>query len=494
VWRTVRVPEPSAGARFAGRRVLVADDTAGVAPALATRLAELGADATVVTAEGAPTVDQAAQLAAADTLVWLRPLHPDAALAPDRFDAPAAFAWWQPGLLGSVTTVLTVSTGGGTFAGNLTGSSGTGTAAMAKTVARELPGVTARAVDLDPALDPDEIAALLLAELADADGPVEVGYDQGQRTTRVAVAHPVDPDLPGSPRVELGPDSVVLLTGGARGITALAAVEIARRHRCRIELVGRSPLPVGDEPPELAAAGDRAAVRQLLLAAGELTTPAAIEAECSRLLGAREIRTTLAALADAGSEAVYHAADVRDPDALAGIVRDVSDRHGRLDLVVHGAGVLDDRFLRDKGADGFDRVFRTKVGAARTLLDATGDGTAVVFFGSVSGAFGNRGQIDYAAANATLDELATAHGAATGRTLVVDWGPWAGTGMVSAELEREYERRGVGLIDPGDGVGALLDELAAPPSAPQVIVMRASAAALAPELARFAPVLEGADA
>jgi hypothetical protein len=42
----------------------------------------------------------------------------------------------------------------------------------------------------------------------------------------------------------------------------------------------------------------------------------------------------------------------------------------------------------------------------------------------------------------------------------VDWGPWAGSGMVSAELAQEYERRGVRLIDPEHGVACLLSELA----------------------------------
>jgi hypothetical protein len=154
--------------------------------------------------------------------------------------------------------------------------------------------------------------------------------------------------------------------------------------------------------------------------------------------------------------------------------------------------VLDDRLLPDKTAAGFERVFATKVDAARTILRHTGDGTAVVLFGSVSGAFGNRGQVDYAAANAALDELATgAHRARRGRAVAVDWGPWAGTGMVSAELEREYARRGIGLIDPDDGVAALLHELATAGPA-QVVVMRAETAAMAPDLAPDAVAPTGA--
>jgi hypothetical protein len=53
----------------------------------------------------------------------------------------------------------------------------------------------------------------------------------------------------------------------------------------------------------------------------------------------------------------------------------------------------------------------------------------------------------------------------------VDWGPWAGGGMVSPELEREYARRGVTLIDPAEGVACLLAELAAPAGPAQVIYM-----------------------
>ena len=120
--------------------------------------------------------------------------------------------------------------------------------------------------------------------------------------------------------------------------------------------------------------------------------------------------------------------------------------------------MLDDRFLRDKTAEGFDRVFGTKVDGARAILAAPRSGLRfVVLFGSVSGVFGNRGQCDYAAANDALDALARTprrpHGC---RVVSIDWGPWGGGGMVSPELEREYARRGIGLVDPDDGVLALL--------------------------------------
>jgi hypothetical protein len=46
--------------------------------------------------------------------------------------------------------------------------------------------------------------------------------------------------------------------------------------------------------------------------------------------------------------------------------------------------------------------------------------------------------------------------------VAVDWGPWATSagGMVTVELERRYAKRGIGLIEPDDGVSCLLRELA----------------------------------
>src|SRR2546430_2728784 len=60
--------------------------------------------------------------------------------------------------------------------------------------------------------------------------------------------------------LDLGPESVVLVTGGARGITAQVSIALAKKFHCRLELVGRSPLPIADEDPAFSGALDRAAL------------------------------------------------------------------------------------------------------------------------------------------------------------------------------------------------------------------------------------------
>ena len=162
----------------------------------------------------------------------------------------------------------------------------------------------------------------------------------------------------------------------------------------------------------------------------------------------------------------YHCVDVCDPEAVRRVIGQIDDRWERIDGVVHGAGVLEDKMLVDKTPESFARVFRTKVDGARALvaaLDGRPELRFLVLFGSVSGVFGNPGQADYSAANDALDTMARHwSGRLAGRVVSVDWGPWAsaGGGMVSPELEREYARRGISMIAPEDGVAALFGELA----------------------------------
>jgi NAD(P)-dependent dehydrogenase (short-subunit alcohol dehydrogenase family) len=332
------------------------------------------------------------------------------------------------------------------------------------------------ASDLRGDLEP--LAEALVDELLDLDAPAAVSWAGGERTTQV-VGQAADLSLHGP--FTLGPDAVVVITGGARGITARAAEGLARANPCRLVLVGRTPLPTEPEDPRTAGAADRAHLRRALLEIGELTTPHEIEVACNRIEAEREMRTTLEVLQSFGATVDYRAVDVRSPD-FGALLDDVIATHGRLDGVIHGAGVLDDHFIRDKTAEGFDRVFGTKVDGAHAILERQDRGLRfVVLFGSVSGVFGNRGQCDYAAANDVLDTLARTHdGRHDCRVVSIDWGPWGGGGMVSAELEREYARRGIGLVDPDDGVMALLHEVAAPTGPSQVVVMRGAPEAFAP--------------
>jgi NAD(P)-dependent dehydrogenase (short-subunit alcohol dehydrogenase family) len=273
-----------------------------------------------------------------------------------------------------------------------------------------------------------------------------------------------------------------LATGGGRGITAAVAIALATRYRCRLELLGRSPLTEPEEG-ELLACPDAVALRRVLAGRnGKTHNPAALEAHVRRILAARAARATLAAIERGGGHAAYHACDVRDAVAFGALIEQVYGEHGRIDVVIHGAGVIEDRLLSAKTPESFDRVFGTKVRSARTLVEKLRDDVQmVVFFSSIAGACGNRGQTDYAAANDALDDLAHhLWRRLPGRVVSIGWGPWAGAGMVTPDLEREYARRGIDLIPPEEGVQRFLEELTSPDAAHVVVVHRSAAKILSP--------------
>ncbi|MFF4584935.1 SDR family oxidoreductase [Streptomyces sp. NPDC001388] len=347
-----------------------------------------------------------------------------------------------------------------------------------RTVAREYPGTVARVVDL-AGVSASAVADAVVAEAVAADRtPVVVRSADGRHGFELAEeplgalagtgAGPAGDGVAEAAALGLERDSVVVLTGGARGITAQFAAALAGAARCRLELLGRTPAPDGPEAADTAAARTPAELRSVLAGRGGLK-PAEINRTAELLLAQREITATLAELTALGARVRYRSVDFREPEAVVQAVKEIHAEHGRLDGVVHAAGIIEDRLIAEKTAESFQRVYGTKATGADALLTALEElpsaPSFTVLFGSISAVLGNRGQVDYAAANDALETLGAAFAARTGRrALTVHWGPWAPApghaGMVGAELAREYARRGIRLIDPEEGTAALLRELA----------------------------------
>ncbi|MBV8931706.1 MAG: SDR family NAD(P)-dependent oxidoreductase, partial [Kutzneria sp.] len=278
-----------------------------------------------------------------------------------------------------------------------------------RTLSREYPDVRTRLVEIECGATTEVAATTLLRELlTDGARPV-VRYIDG-------VAHTVDmvaaelgslgttgagPAGDGTAEVRaigLDRESVVLLVGGARGITARLAATLALTSGCRIELVGRTRLPAEREDPATAGVADRAGLRAALAGLGH-RSPAEVDRLAGGILAAREVAATVAELRRLGSPVRYHSADVLDADGLHRVVKEIHADHGRLDGVVYAAGVIEDKLVADKDHESFRRVFNTKVDGVRALLEAV-DGLPsapgfTILFGSIAATLGNRGQIDY---------------------------------------------------------------------------------------------------
>ncbi|MGH2767789.1 MAG: SDR family NAD(P)-dependent oxidoreductase, partial [Actinomycetota bacterium] len=355
-----------------------------------------------------------------------------------------------------------------------------GVAGLVKTLALEWPGVRCKTVDIAGGLTVSETARTLLGEVRADDNLVDVAYRGRTRMVLRPRQAPLDGHACNREKqsaLDLSPGSVVLVTGGARGITAELALELARRWRPTLVLVGRTTLPVEGEAPSTIGLTDprdlKAALMEPIRTAGGRLSPSEVEAAYMRLVRSREIRANLAAIRDLGAIVEYRQLDVRDGEAFTSLIEELYRSYGRLDGVIHGAGIVEDRLVEDKTPDSFDRVLDTKAAGAFVLARALRPESLsfLVFCSSVAGCFGNRGQCDYAAANGVLNTLAGHLDRSwPGRVVSINWGPWE-MGMVSPELRRRFADRGVPAIAPEAGRLAFWQELARGTKGDAVVIL-----------------------
>jgi NAD(P)-dependent dehydrogenase (short-subunit alcohol dehydrogenase family) len=269
---------------------------------------------------------------------------------------------------------------------------------------------------------------------------------------------------------------VVVISGGARGVTAEAAVSLARSSRATLLILGRSTAPE-PEPAWLAGLKDEGKIKAALIAnAATPLKPREVEERYRLLLANREVSLNLQRIADAGGRPLYRSVDLRDAAAVAAVVAEART-HGPIRGLIHGAGVLADRLIADKTLEQFEQVYTTKVAGLENLLSATGgdDLAFLALFSSSTGRFGRTGQVDYAVANEVLNKLAQEQARLRPACRVVsfNWGPWDG-GMVTPALKKLFASEGIEVIDLQAGADYLVRELATPAEGPVELVILGS--------------------
>ena len=351
-----------------------------------------------------------------------------------------------------------------------------GLAGLVKTINHEWNAgngsVFCRVVDLSTKLAADKAATMISDELLDIDTSfVEVAYDTdnlsnniGTRLTLTGVATDSYQLATGE---SINSDSVFLVSGGAKGVTAHCVIEIAKQYQAKFILLGRSAFE-DNEPSWANGITDEVALKkaamQALIATGDKPTPVKVTQFVRPVLANREIAQTLNAIKAAGGQAHYVAADVTDSNSVSAAVAPITKELGEVTGIIHGAGVLADKFIEQKTLAEFNAVYTTKIDGLLSLLAATSAENIkhLVLFSSAAGFYGNPGQSDYSIANDILNKTAYRFKALnpTAQVLSFNWGPWDG-GMVTPELKRMFNDRGVYIIPLDAGAKLLVSELAA---------------------------------
>ncbi|MFO0946586.1 MAG: SDR family oxidoreductase [Planctomycetota bacterium] len=201
---------------------------------------------------------------------------------------------------------------------------------------------------------------------------------------------------------------VYLITGGLGGIGLSIAQWLARGYRAKVALVQRNTFPSRSDWPSI------------------LASPSTDERTRRRV-------ESLESIESLGSGLHVESADVADLVAMQRVIDNVERKWGRIDGIIHAAGVRRDGRLLDSDWKLFQEHWRTKVRGALVLdqLTRTRPETALILFSSLAATLGNIGQAIYGAANAFLDGLAAWRTSQGRRSYSIQWGPWLETGMAA---------------------------------------------------------------
>ena len=352
---------------------------------------------------------------------------------------------------------------------------------FAKATKRERPETLVKAVDFPEDMPSEVVARALLDETERDPGAVEIGY-QGNLRVTVGVQLFTAPPSDSKPSVAMDANAVFAVTGGAGAITVAIVRDLAAASRGTFYLLDARQMPPESERPLLEKVirdreGAKRDVFERLKAEKGRATPAQVEEKLFDLERQAGILEALRSVEEAGGRAFYRQVDVLDGTAVKAVIEDIRQQSGKLDVVLHAAGLERSRSLDRKPVEEFDLVFRVKVDGLFNLMAATRDldVKAMVVFSSVAGRFGNAGQADYSAGNDFMCKTVSWWAASRPDSLgiALDWTAWGGIGMATrGSIPEIMKRAGIDMLDPAEGLPVIRKALVAGYSGEAVVGRR----------------------
>ncbi|MDE9427374.1 type I polyketide synthase [Xenorhabdus bovienii] len=344
-----------------------------------------------------------------------------------------------------------------------------GITGLTKSLNIEWKNVFCRTVDIDARVKDSDVAKIVVEELQDSRTDMgEVGRSvNGERMTLALTEENV---LSAASVNQVNASDVLVVTGGARGITAQCVIELAKQTQATFILLGRTdmtePLPEWAEG-KITQDERKTAAMAYLKAQGVQLTPVKINGMLSRLTHIDEINGTLQAIRQAGGRVMYLHCDITDPEQVKIALTQAQQQLGQITGLIHGAGNLADKRIEKKTLADLHSVFNAKVKGLENLCRELDCASLrhIMLFSSVAGFFGNAGQTDYSLANETLNKFIYLPFKGKNSQIIrsVNWGPWDG-GMVSDVLKRAYDAQNMAIIPLEEGTQRFVREFRDPGS------------------------------
>ena len=270
---------------------------------------------------------------------------------------------------------------------------------LGKVISQEYPHISCRCIDIDNITTVQDI----YNELYVKGKSYQIAYRMGHRY--VEQFKEVNLEDFENRKITIKEDGVYIITGGTRGIGLEFGKFLASKNKVKLALIGRSSIPEKEMWKEILSAGED-------------------ERLCRKLRGLLEIE-------EMGSEVLLYSIDVSELDAVKRVVENLRQRFGKIDGVIHSAGVPGGGFIINKDRKDFNKVMNPKIFGTWNLDRSTREDNLdfFVMFSSGISIIGEAGQGDYVAANSYLDSYTAYRNKAGSKTLTVNWVSWKDTGM-----------------------------------------------------------------
>lgn len=126
--------------------------------------------------------------------------------------------------------------------------------------------------------------------------------------------------------------------------------------------------------------------------------------------------------------------DVSNEADVIAAVQKLKQNNMKIKGVVHAAGIIEDKMIKDQTWNSFENAFKTKVKGTFHLHHALKDESLdfFVMMSSITSVVGNMGQANYAAANYFMNCFAEYRRNLGMPAMSICWGPWEESGMATS--------------------------------------------------------------
>lgn len=268
---------------------------------------------------------------------------------------------------------------------------------IGKCIVQEYPNFRIRCIDIDEETKSETI----LNELLNQNYKLKVALRKGKRYTECLSRVPSSTNAKNMIEVK---DGCMLITGGLGGLGLVMAKYFAQNGVKNICLISRKNMPDRNEWDKIIASGESRYANTL-----------------QNILDIEKL----------GANVIIRSADVSNYTQMKCIIDEIHSDYGRVNGLIHCAGVAGDGFIVNKPFETFANVVRPKVLGTKVLdtLLENNELDICILFSSMTTLLGGAGQSDYTAANSYLDSYAQYRRKKGKAAVSVNWSAWKETGM-----------------------------------------------------------------